>query len=131
MRLLDTDTLSALVRPTVPARVVRNMQALARAYTSAVNVAEILFGIEKRNSERLRRSYDNLVFPRVTVLPFDQAAARHYGCLRAELERAGTPIGETDMMVGAVALANHMTVVTGNAEHFSRIPGLEVENWLD
>jgi tRNA(fMet)-specific endonuclease VapC len=64
------------------------------------------------------------------VFPFDAKAAEHYGELRAALERAGTPIGEADTRIGAIALANGLTVVTGNVRHFGRIPGLPVENWL-
>ena len=69
--------------------------------------------------------------PHLPVLPFDGDAARRYGEVRAELECQGTPLGEADLRIGAIALSRGLTVVTGNIRHFQRIPGLSVENWLE
>ena len=49
----------------------------------------------------------------------------------AYLEAQGTPIGHPDTQIAAIALANDLTVVTGNVRHFQRVPGLAVENWLE
>ena len=76
--------------------------------------------------ERLER----VLLPNLSVLPFDVAAAHRYGEMRAELERRGTPLGEADLRIGAIALTRGLTVVTGNVRHFQRIPDLSVENWL-
>jgi predicted nucleic acid-binding protein len=73
---------------------------------------------------------DKLLLPNLRVLPFDAWAARRYGVVRAELERNGTPLGEADLRIGAVALTHDLTVVTGNLRHFRKIPGLRVENWM-
>jgi tRNA(fMet)-specific endonuclease VapC len=32
-------------------------------------------------------------------------------------------------MIGAIAIANGLTVVTHNVNEFKRIPGLQVEDW--
>ena len=53
-----------------------------------------------------------------------------YGRLRAELERNGRPLAEPDLRIAAIALARELTLVSGNARHFGRVPGLRVENWL-
>ena len=34
-------------------------------------------------------------------------------------------------MIASIALRHNMTLVTGNTRHFSRVPGLRVENWLE
>jgi tRNA(fMet)-specific endonuclease VapC len=65
------------------------------------------------------------------VLSFDESAARQYGKVRATLELAGTPIGDADLRVASIALAHGMRVVTGNVRLFQRVPGLDVENWLE
>jgi len=62
---------------------------------------------------------------------FDDRAARHYGRLRDDLERSGTPIGDADLRIAAIARTHELTVVTGKVRHFERVPGLAVENWLD
>ena len=70
------------------------------------------------------------LWPYVHILPFDRAAGEEYGRLRADLERDGTPIGEADTRIAAIAMVHNLTVVTGNVRHFSRVTGLRVENWL-
>lgn len=62
-------------------------------------------------------------------LDFDVVAARFFGELRADLQRKGTPIGSYDMQIAAIALANHLTVVTHNVSEFSRVPNLFWEDW--
>jgi len=73
---------------------------------------------------------EELLWPNLNVLPFDQAAAMTYGRIHAELELAGTPLAEADLRIGAIALNRDLTVITGNTRHFSRIPGLKLDNWL-
>jgi tRNA(fMet)-specific endonuclease VapC len=41
----------------------------------------------------------------------------------------GKPIGQLDMMIGAVAKAHDWILVTHNQREFSRIPGLQLEDW--
>src|SRR5207302_8712464 len=63
------------------------------------------------------------------VLPFDQAAAKKYGKIRARLTRQGNLIGPYDLQIAAIALARGAVVVTHNTEEFGRVAGLEVEDW--
>jgi predicted nucleic acid-binding protein len=76
------------------------------------------------------KNLNNHLLPSVQILSFNTDAAFIYGKLRAELERKGSLISHTDMQIAAIALANHLTLVTGNLKHFLRIPKLKVENWL-
>ncbi|MBN1876600.1 MAG: type II toxin-antitoxin system VapC family toxin [Anaerolineae bacterium] len=64
-----------------------------------------------------------------TSLPFDDSAAVHYGHIRADLARRGMLIGPNDMFIAAIALANHVTLITHNTREFSRVPGLQWEDW--
>jgi len=64
------------------------------------------------------------------VLPFEERAAAHYGELRAALERAGTPCGQSDMQTGAHARSLGLRLVTNNRREFDRMPGVLVENWV-
>ena len=45
------------------------------------------------------------------------------------IEKAGTPIGPFDILIGATALANQSTLVTHNTTEFSRIAKLPIEDW--
>jgi predicted nucleic acid-binding protein len=64
------------------------------------------------------------------VLPFDEAAARIFGPLKAELQRLGTPLDEADLRVASIALANNLTPITGDERHVRRVRGLASENRL-
>lgn len=67
---------------------------------------------------------------RFTSLPFDDVAAEHYARIRADLARAGTPIGPNDLLlIAAIALANALTLVTHNMREFGRVVGLKIEDW--
>jgi tRNA(fMet)-specific endonuclease VapC len=57
-------------------------------------------------------------------------AGRHYGLVRAALERAGTPIGNSDLWIAAHALALGVPLVSNNLREFERVPGLKLENWV-
>ena len=62
-------------------------------------------------------------------LPFDDDAAAIYADIRADLEVQGTPIGQFDTMIAAIALAHGLTLVTHNTAEFARVPGLQLVDW--
>src|SRR3954447_7166330 len=96
---------------------------------SSITLGELHYGAEKS-----ARRADNLTaiehfIARLEVLPFAAKAAAHYGQVRAELERAGTPCGPHDMQIGGHARSEGLIVVTNNTREFARMPGLRIENW--
>lgn len=128
--MLDTDILSDLTRNPEGAAS-RRVQSLPRRdlCTSIIAAAELRFGDSKQpNLERGRRN--DALLARIPVQSFEQPADLRYAELRATLERAGTPIGQNDMLIAAQALALDVTLVSGNEREFRRVPGLKVENWL-
>ena len=133
MFLFDTDTLSQIMKREPSASLLARMDATPsdEQFTSAITIGEIVFGAQRSpRREYLLSQLEELLSPNLRVLPFDYAAAETYGRLRADLERAGTPLAEPDLRIGAIALTRKLTVVSGNTRHFSRIPGLRVENWI-
>src|SRR5680860_1180449 len=58
-------------------------------FTTAITMGELLYGAERRGSERLRTTVRELVAGALTVLHFDEAAADGYGPHPARLEAAG------------------------------------------
>jgi len=128
--LLDTDALSQLVRDprgNVAERI--RIEGETTVCTSIIVASELRFGAAKRGSSRLTSQLD-AVLGVLPVLPFEAPADERYAALRLHVERAGTPIGPNDMLIAAHALALDLVVVTGNDAEFSRVPGLQVTNWL-
>jgi predicted nucleic acid-binding protein len=132
--LFDTDILSNLLRRAPSPSLVRRLALtpVTEQATSSITLGELYYGARRLGDggETLVGRIDSTLLPNLTVLSFDARAARHYGEMRADLERAGTPIGDADMRIAAIARANDLTVVTANVRHFQRVAGLSIENWL-
>ena len=94
---------------------------------SAIAAHELFYGAYKsrRKTQNLAR-VDGLQF---VVLEFDQEDARQAGEIRAALAGAGTPIGPYDVLIAGQARARGLIVVTHNTGEFSRVNGLDVEDW--
>lgn len=129
--LLDTNIVSDVAR--FPQGLVAEHIAAVgerQVCTSIVVAAELRYGAARRRSDRLTRRIE-AILTAIDVLAFDEPADRRYAELRTHLERRGTPIGPNDLLIAAQALALGLTVVSANVDEFMRVPGLEVENWLD
>lgn len=98
--------------------------------TSAIVASEMRYGAAKKGSSRLIERVE-LILSAIQVMPYDDAASRHYAEIRAKLEKQGLPIGWGDLFIAAHARSLDMTLVTNNIREFARVPGLRVENWLE
>ena len=128
----DTDTLSAVIRRDPPLHLIRRLAQVpaTEQATTTINLGELLYGAAKRGSEQLTRRVREVVSNATSILPFDEGAAEVYGPLRARLEREGRRLDEPDLRIASIAISRGLTVITGNVRHFSRVPGLKVENWM-
>jgi tRNA(fMet)-specific endonuclease VapC len=96
---------------------------------SSIVIAEFLAGAILADNEQRRRARERFLtdllvaFP---VLSFGVEEARVHARLYVELRRAGTPIGERDLLIAATALANGHSVMTRNVREFNQVPGLTV-----
>jgi len=129
--MLDTTICSCVLRSRPPSVKARFDEAGPGALTvSTVVLAELLFGAARHpKAVAIRREIADLV-SRLTVIPWDEAAAEHYGALRAAMEKAGTPLGVMDMMIAAHARSLGATLVSNDVHHFDRVEGLLVANWV-
>jgi tRNA(fMet)-specific endonuclease VapC len=91
--------------------------------------AELYYGAYKsaRPDENLARL--EMLFSILPSFSFDGDAALHFGSIRAQLARQGTPIGPYDLQIAAIARTHGVTLVTHNTGEFSRVPGLLLEDW--
>ncbi len=66
---------------------------------------------------------------RFHVLPMDERTAGQYARITSRLRKQQQLIGANDLWIAAAALANNLSLITNNAAHFSRIPGLSVVSY--
>lgn len=135
MYLFDTDILSSLMRQSPPGALVARVARVPpdQQFTSSITLGELVYGAHRlrERTDVLLKKIEDTLLPNLPVLSFDAPAARCYGEIRAALERNGTPIGDADVRIAAIARSRDLKVVTGNVRHFRRVPNLEIENWLE
>ncbi|SPE22457.1 tRNA(fMet)-specific endonuclease VapC [Acidobacteriia bacterium SbA2] len=130
--LLDTDICVYLARRKAPG-VLARLRDLRPGDVgmSVITHLEMVHGAWKslRREENLGRIEE--LESLIPVLPLDASAGQHYGQVRAELERKGSPIGAYDLLIASHALSLGLTLVTNNVREFRRVPQLRVENWVE
>lgn len=131
--LLDTSVYSQRLKPKPVQAVIDRWSSLGNSVLaiSSCCEAELLFGLEKKGSRRLWIEYDEFLRDQLTLIPFGYVEAREYARLRHHLSASGDPVAGMDLMIGATALANGLILATLNTSHFSRMPGLKVEDWSE
>ena len=133
MFLLDTNIISELIKKQPNSCLLERMDDVpdASLYTASVCAMELRFGaLRVPNSEALWAKIQKRILTRIQILPFSYQEAMKAAELLAVLYASGRPVGIEDTMIASTALSNGLIVVTANTAHFSRIPGLQSENWL-
>ena len=99
-------------------------------FISSITLAELLHGVEKSSTpdRNLLKVEDFL--SRLEVLQYGTKAASHYGEIRADLEREGTPIGVNDLHIAGHARSEGLTLVSNNIPEFERVEALRLVNWI-
>lgn len=128
--LLDTNVCIEVLRGRNGALKERlTQQAFADLTLCAIVWAELQCGARLAQQPEREILRLETAFGRWPRLSFDDSAAGCYGEIRASLQRAGQLIGANDLLIAATAKANDLILVTHNTREFSRVPGLQVEDW--
>jgi len=100
-------------------------------FVSAITAGELAYGVENSSRIESNRKSLELFLGMMQILPWDEDAMWHYGVHKTRLKKAGTRIGEIDLLLGCQALALNAIFVTNNTREFERIDGLKLENWVE
>lgn len=131
--LLDSDILIAMLRDRGDTTGLRSkaLQAgLENCFVSSISMAELFSGAYRMASERGLHELE-FVQAIFSIIPFGQNDSEVFGRNKAILKQSGTPLDDMDLMIGSIAVSQGCTLVTHKIRHFSRIPKLEVEDWLN
>jgi len=127
--LLDTDICIYFLNGN--ASVVGKMSGIddAELAISLITIAELQFGAY--NSQRVLQNLERVSFlvSTVTVLPLTTDVTEVYAKNKAKLRKAGNPVDDFDILIGATAIVNGLVLVTNNEQHYSRVDGIVIENW--
>ncbi|WP_165251871.1 type II toxin-antitoxin system VapC family toxin [Adlercreutzia sp. ZJ304] len=132
MYLLDSDICINLMRGNLP-YTYELMRASEPSLfgVSAISEAELRTGAKKSNHPKKNKLLLERFLAPYRIVPFDSGCAIEYAKIRADLEKRGQKIGPNDMLIAATAIANNATLITGNTREFSRVQGIELENWAE
>lgn len=132
--LLDTDLCIRLLnrRPGFE-KVLRRIsgRSYGEILISAITVSELCYGIANSAKQKDNAAALEAFLALFEVCDYPVVAADHYGAIRAELERAGQPIGGNDLLIAAHARALGASIATANVREFRRVPGLLILDWTD
>lgn len=126
--LLDTDIVVFLFR---------NRKGIAKrlseidpklVYISEITVAELEYGNYQSGRYQENREILDLFLSSVNALPVSSAIAL-YAKERFRLNSLGQNIQDFDLLIGCTSVAEDLVMVTNNVKHFSRIEGIQIENW--
>jgi predicted nucleic acid-binding protein len=128
--LLDTNAISDLMRdhPNVKARVGNHPDPVL---TSVVVLGELRYGLSRLPPGKKRTDLEaraQTILAAFRVEPVSEGVADVYGRLKASLESQGLTPGDNDLWIAATALV-HPALVVSRDHIFSKIPGLQVEDW--
>lgn len=126
MYLIDTDTLVFLGRGKVSIQEKMNLAGLSHCFLSEISMAELYVGMYKRAE---KESFIVFLEENFKALPIGPSI-KTFAKTRASLEKNGIRLEDFDILIAATALDNDYTLVTHNTRHFSRIPGLKLEDWV-
>jgi tRNA(fMet)-specific endonuclease VapC len=139
MYFLDTDTLTRVHggNPKVARRI--EQIGVENVATTVVTAIEILRGrheflLKASDGAQLLQAQKLLLFSENmlrdnVIFPVDAAAAAEFDRLR-QLKKLKV-IGRRDLLISCIAISHGATLVTRNLEHFRKVPGLKIENWVD
>ena len=96
---------------------------------SEITLIELLTGAEKSLRPEYHRKKIGEFVEQVKVLPISNAIDV-FAKEKARLEKSGMSISNFDMLIGATAIANELTLVTNNVSHLSRMSNILIENWV-
>src|SRR4030066_91664 len=129
--LLDTDTLSEIMRgrdSNIVQRAREYLRAHGRFRISIISRYEILRGLKVKQAVRQIALFEERCRESV-VYPLTDDIILKASDIYAYLYNRGLLISDADILIASTALVNNLTLITGNLEHFNRIPNLVSQSW--
>jgi tRNA(fMet)-specific endonuclease VapC len=133
MFLFDTDSITNIFKKKPSKNLINKLSksSFEEQFISTITIGEIVYGAMKSNKPEFHlNNLQNILLPVVNIVSFDTKSSFVYGEIRAMLEKFGNIISHTDLQIASIAIANNLTLITGNTRHFQRIEKLKIDNWL-
>lgn len=131
MYLLDTNICIYIIKKK-PEYVLKILKTKSKKdiYISSITIAELEYGVSKSQFPEKNKIALIEFLSIFKILNFDDCDAVDFGIIKTDLERKGKIIGPMDLLIAAQAKSKKLILVTNNTSEFTRIIGLNIENWV-
>ncbi len=96
---------------------------------SAVTLMELYYGAYKSKRVASNLAKIKTIENALEIISISRELVEIFGILKSNLEKAGKPLDDFDLILASTAMTHNLTIVTNNEKHFRRIDGLKIENW--
>lgn len=128
---LDTNIITAFLKndSRVVEKVSDYLEFFDKLTINIISYYEILRGLKDLGNEEKLHRFDNfiqeneLVFIKKDTI---EKAAEIY----TNLKKEGNLIEDADILMASIAIVEKLVLITNNINHFKRVKGLRIDNWL-
>ncbi len=129
--LLDTNIAVFFLRGKLNLDEIIREKGVSNCFISELTVFELKFGAENSSDPTKSHEAVKKFINGLSIIPIIGSVDK-YAELKVKLRKNGTPLhDEFDLIIGATALTNKLTLVTDNIKDFKNIEKLKIENWFE
>ncbi len=129
---LDTNIITAFLKKNL--RVVEKVSDYLESFDGlSINIIsyyEILRGLKDLGNEKKLRKFEEFVQVN-ELISIRKETIEKAAEIYAYLKKKGNLIEDADILIASIAIVEGLVLITNNIDHFERIKGLEIENWLE
>jgi tRNA(fMet)-specific endonuclease VapC len=95
---------------------------------SEITIAELKYGIAKSTKKEKNQQALDMFQAKIEVLPIFPTLDI-YAKEKSRLKTKGKMLDDFDLLIGATAIFNNLTIATRNVDDFVRLDGIVIEDW--
>ena len=124
--IADTDVVIDLFSGVEPvANAVSALIERDRLALTSIAVFELYAGVTGRRRLAQLEEFTSII----PVFPLHAEESKHAGFIYTDLKNSGKLIGNQDILMAGVCVANDVPLMTRNMAHFSRVANLRLFDW--
>ncbi|MBP9887285.1 MAG: PIN domain-containing protein [Leptospiraceae bacterium] len=129
MILIDTDVCIEILRGNK--KVINKRNKFDEAISiSFMTVAELFYGAQNSSNPEHNQSIVEEFLLTLQIIQSDFSIMKRFGSIKATLKKKNNLVPDADIIIASTAIEKCEFLVTGNTEHFSRMDGLKIDNWI-
>jgi|JI9StandDraft_2_1071091.scaffolds.fasta_scaffold07480_3 tRNA(fMet)-specific endonuclease VapC len=129
MILIDTDVCIEILRGNKKV-ISKRSKSEEPISISFMTVAELFYGAENSGNPEHNHSIVEEFLLTLQVIQSDFSIMKRFGLIKAKLKKKNNLVSDADIIIASTVIEKCEFLVTGNTEHFDRINGLKIENWI-